>query len=100
MNEIRANILELCSESEYGSWEFWLTDPKDRTLKDAEQITQTIIELVEEKKIYPMEYASVEDHSYKEANFDPNRLREEIILSMNPENMKHSNRSYWFLATD
>ena len=100
MDEIRANILELCSESEYGSWEFWLTEPSDRTMKDAEYIVQTIVELVKEKKIYPMEYASVNDRSYKETKIDVDKLRKEVILSINPETMQDSTLSYWFLATN
>src|SRR5262245_27692392 len=98
-DKIRANILELCSESEYGSWEFWLKDVKDRTVDDAENIIKVILDLLKERKIYAMEYKSVKDHSYKETNIDVNRLRSQIIDSMKPDSVD-LDTSYWFLTTE
>ncbi len=97
--KIRFGILEVCSESEYGSWEFWLIPVQDRTIEDAELIIESIKELVDEKKIYPVEYSSVKDQSYTPVNLDLDRLRKEIIRSMKPENINSEN-SYWFLATE
>lgn len=98
-DQIRANILELCSESEYGSWEFWLKKPKDRTIDDAENIFQVILDLIREKKIYAMEYQSVQDRSYKEVILDVKRLRDQIVSSMKPDSIDR-NTSYWFLTTE
>lgn len=51
-------ILELCSESQHGSWEFWSD--------------------VNQKKIYAVEYGSIADQSYKEASLDRVRLKTEL----------------------
>jgi len=99
-DKIRANILELCSESEYGSWEFWLKKSEDRTVEDAEQITQAIVDLVKEKKIYPMEYASVKDQTYKETELDVDRLKKQIISFLDFDNFVGADNCYWFLATE
>lgn len=98
IDKTRAEILELCSESEYGSWEFWLT--QERTEIECNHIVQTIVDLVKEKKIFPMEYKSVLDQSYKETQLDINRLKNEIKRSMHPNNIDDPNNFYWFLATD
>jgi len=98
-NQIYLDILELCSESEYGSWEFWLSKPKKRTIAEAEIIIQSILRLIEEGNIYPMDYNSVKDRSYTPTQLNVDKLRSEIIKSMNPENV-NSETSYWFLATE
>lgn len=100
MDEIRENILELCSESEHGSWEFWLKNPEDRTMEDAEQIMQGLVDLVKDNKIYAMEYVSVKDKTYKRIELDMDRLRKEVVSSINPDNIGSTNSYYWFLATE
>lgn len=97
--KIRFDILDVCTESEYGSWEFWLIPLQDRTIKDADLIVESIKELVDEKKIFPIEHSSIEDRSYTPVNLDVDRLRKEVINSMKPENIDPEN-SYWFLATE
>src|SRR5438046_2340788 len=42
----RGHILELCSESEYASSEFWLSRPEDRTPREGEQIFESLVELI------------------------------------------------------
>ncbi len=100
VDKTRSQILELCSESEYASWEFWLTKFEQRTENECNHIIQTIVDLVKEKKIYPMEYKSVLDRSYKETHLDIDRLRNEIKRSMDPDNIDDANNFYWFLATE
>lgn len=96
--EIRFNILELCSESEYGSWEFWPNE-QERTENEANCIFEVILELVKEKKIIPTEYKFVIDQTYQEVQLDENRLRREMIQSIKIENVD-THASYWFLATE
>ena len=96
--EIRFNILDVCTESEYGSWEFWANE-QERTEAEASRIAEVIFDLVKEKKIFPTEYTFVSDQSYQEVQLDENRLRKEIIESLKTENID-SHASYWFLATE
>ncbi len=101
IDTIRANILELSSESEHGSWEFWLSKPKDRTSEEANEIVEAIVNLVKEKKIFPMEDESVKNKSYKETTLDLARLRDQVMTSMNPDNRENLvGNYYWFLATE
>jgi|SRR3989344_1650848 len=100
VDRTRSQILELCSESEYASWEFWLTKFESRTEGEADHIIKTIIDLVKEKKIYPMEYKSVLDQSYKATELNVDRLKKEIKRSMEPAGIDDANNFYWFLATD
>jgi hypothetical protein len=97
IDPVRKNILELCSETAYGSWEFWLSKG-EKTEVECMHIVETISELVKEKKIYPMEYKSVADLSCKEAPLDIVRLEKELRRSMlsdvDPDNF------YWFIATE
>lgn len=95
--EIRFNILELCSESEYGSWEFW-SNEQERTESEASRIFEVTMKLVKEKKIFPTEYKFVIDQTYQEVALDENRLRKEIIQSIKIENVD-THIYYWFLAT-
>lgn len=96
--KIKSNILELCSESEYGSWEFW-TNEQVRSEDQADLIAETIIELVKEKSIFPTEHKFVKDQSYQEVPLDEDRLRKEARASINTENID-SDTFYWFLATE
>ena len=97
-DKIRANILELCSESEYGSWEFWSTK-KNKTEIEGKLIVKVISNLVKEKKIYPIEYENIADQTYKPVRLDISRLMNEIRQSMKPYNVD-PHKFYWFLATD
>ena len=97
-NQARLNILELCSESEYGSWEFWSTKD-NKTNEECKNIIEAISELVSEKKIFAMEGSSVDDHSYKETIFNTDRLSEEVEQSMQPYNVD-PHTFYWFAATE
>ena len=97
-DEVRSRILELSSESEHGSWEFW-SNKEEKTVTQRDQIVEALTRLVDEKKIVPVEYASVVDQSYKEVPLDVVRLKDEISRSMKPDNVD-SNSFYWFLATD
>jgi len=97
IKEKRKHILELCSESEVGSWEFW--SGQDKTEVERDQIFQAIMNLVREKKIYPIEYATIADRSYKEASLDAVRLKDELNRSMKSHNVDPRS-FYWFLATD
>lgn len=96
--EIRFNILDVCSESEYGSWEFW-GHGQERTEAEANRIAEVVFDLVKEKKVFPTEYKFVSDQSYQEVQLDEIRLRKEIIQSLKIENVD-SHASYWFLATE
>jgi len=97
-HKVRSKILELCSESEYGSWEFWSTK-KNKTKAEGRLIIRVISELVKEKKIYPIEYESVADQTYKPVRLDMLRLKNEIKRSMKPYNVDPL-KFYWFLATE
>jgi hypothetical protein len=96
--QIKSKILELCSESEYGSWEFW-ANGENKTETECMQIVQAIIDLVKEKKIYPVEYQTVADQTYQEVPLDVFRLENEVRRSMQPDNLDPHN-FYWFLATE
>ncbi len=48
-----------------------------------------------------MEYESVKNHSYKETTLDINRLKDQVMTSVNPDNREDvAGDYYWFLATD
>ena len=94
---IRKEILELTSEGEWGSWDFW--SHKERIVETAEMITGVLVDLVNEHKIYALEYDSIADHSYKEVPLDAHRLQKEVKMSINLTDIKPHN-SYWFLATE
>ena len=96
INKIKTNILELCSESEYGSWEFW-SARAEKTDVEGNLILQAIIELVKEKMIVPTEYKFVIDKSYKEVVLDEDRLKNEIEHSQ--QSTVNSETFYWFYAT-
>ena len=98
IDQTRLNILELCSETTYGSWEFWSTKD-NKTEQECKHIVQTIIDLIKEKKIFPMEYKSVADLSCAEVPLDDVRLEKEVRRSMTPNNVDLES-FYWFLATD
>ncbi len=95
--EIQFNILEVCSESEYGSWEFWGNE-QERTEAEANRIAEVVVDLVKEKKIFPTEYKFINNRSYQEVQLDESRLRKEVINSLKVENID-SHTWYWFLAT-
>ncbi len=95
--EKKREILELCSEDAYGSWEFW-SDAKNKTEAEAGVIVQAIQELVSEKLIVPTEGTYVKGHSYQEILLDADRLTHEVMLSIpftvDPDTF------YWFYATE
>jgi hypothetical protein len=97
LHSIRKEILELTSEGEWGSWDFW--SHKERIVETAEMITGVLVDLVNEHKIYALEYDSIADHSYKEVPLDAHRLKKEVKASINPTDIKTHN-FYWFLATE
>jgi hypothetical protein len=94
----RMYILELCSESECGSWEFW-SSRENKTDAECEQIFQALITLVRDGKIFPVEHATVIDQSYRPVPLDEARLKDELQRSMKPYNVDQ-NLFYWFLATE
>ncbi len=96
--QIRSKILELCSESEYGSWEFW-SDRNNKTEEECEQLFQALIDLVNEKLIISTEHKHIVDRSYTEAPLDTIRLKNELKRSMKPYNVDPDS-FYWFFATD
>jgi len=98
--DTRANILELCSESEYGSWEFWLSDPEDRSSAEAGWIVEALVELIKEKYISATEYIYVEDGSMKEVQIDRGRLANEVLASMHAKDIVDTRHAYWFFATE
>jgi len=93
----RQTILELCSESEYGSWEFW-SNKDNKTEAECKHIVHVIAALVKERMLYPVEYSSVTDQSYKEVVLDITRLQNEVERSRT--NDIDPDKFYWFLATD
>jgi hypothetical protein len=95
--KIRSNILELCSESEHGSWEFW-SDEQNKTESERDLIIEVIISLVKEGNIFPTEYKFIKDQSYQEIELNENRLKEEVDRSMITQNVD-PNTFYWFLST-
>ena len=98
IQKIKINILELCSESEHGSWEFW-SNKEVKTKEEGKNIFQAIASLIKEEEIIPVEYENVTDHSYKKAVFEIDRLRTEIDKSISIENVD-SKTFYWFIATE
>jgi hypothetical protein len=96
-DDTRQTILELCSESEYGCWEFWSTK-HSKTVHERDRIVLAITNLVREKKIFPTEYSYIKDQTYKQVRLDPDRLMREVERSRN--NDVDREHSYWFLATE
>src|SRR5271166_2939524 len=96
-DQTKIDILELCSESEHGSWEFWSGSIK--TEAECEQIFQVLVYLVNEKMIYATEHRYVADKSYAPVALDEARLKDELRRSM-LSNDVDSDRFYWFVATD
>jgi len=96
-DQAKSNILELCSESDYGSWEFWSS--QDKSEEECQNIIEAIKELVAEKKILPVEYKDIKNQSYQETRLDSTRLGREVRQSIMPNNIDPDN-FYWFFATD
>jgi hypothetical protein len=94
-DQIKSKILELTTESEHGSWEFW-SDAESKIQEEAALITQSIQELVGEGKIHAVEYESVADRTYRQADFDIERLEREVEQSMHSEVNPHA--FYWFVS--
>ena len=97
INQKRKDILELCSESEYGSWEFW-SDKDNKTKEECTQIIQAITDLVDGNKIIPTVHKFVKDQTYKEVTLDKQRLKMEINRSF--KSNVDSKNFYWFYATE
>jgi hypothetical protein len=95
-NQARARILELGSESEYGSWEFWSIADK-KTEEELDSISEAIVELVREGKIRTLEQKS--HGTYNEVELDVDRLKRELRTSMKPDGVE-PDKFYWFEATD
>ena len=96
-NEKKIYILELCSESECGSWEFWST-AENKTEEECKVIVDSIVTLVNEKNIITTEGKYVKDRTYKEIPLDVVRLNGEVKRSMIPD--VEPDRFYWFYATE
>ena len=92
-------ILELCSESECGSWEFWSTRREGKTDTECANIFNALTTLVRDGMIFAVEHESVIDQSYSPVPLDEGRLNDELQRSMKPYNVD-PDRFYWFLATD
>jgi len=97
-NTIRKEILELTSEAEWGSWDFW--SRKDKTQDVCQLILRTLEELVKEGKIYPVEYETISKRTYEPAPLDVNRLAHELRTSMVNIDNVDPHKFYWFVATD
>jgi hypothetical protein len=93
-DEARLRILELCSETAYGSWMFWSTENK--TEKELESILVAITDLVKEKKLEVLEHRF--GGPYEKASFDVGRLRNELKKSTISD--VDADTFYWFLATE
>src|SRR5918994_4094866 len=95
VKKIKEKVLELCSESEYGSWEFW--SGKDKTDEEMELIYQAIMDLIQEKHIRALQQRP--DKSFEEVPLNAERLKDELKQSMTPYNVE-PDRFYWFEATE
>jgi hypothetical protein len=91
-------VLELCSESECGSWEFWF-DRNKKGEPECQDILHALTALVNEKLIHPTEHKYVADHSYAPVPLDEARLADELRRSMTPYAVD-PDTFYWFVATD
>lgn len=94
--QARSRILELCSESECGSWEFWSTK-ENKTKEEAKSIFDAIVELLREKKISALTHKF--QGPYNLADVDIDRLKNEIEKSMIAYNVD-PDTFYWFEATE
>jgi hypothetical protein len=95
-NQAKSNIVELCTENEYGSWEFW--SDKAMTEEEGQNIIDALDELVAEKKIFPVEFKNIKNRSYQVTQLDRSRLETEVKRSMAPHRVYPFN-FYWFVAT-
>lgn len=95
-DKIKIDILELCSEDAYGSWEFW-SGAADKSEEEAQKIIQAIQELVKDDLIAPTDGRHVKDQTYQKIPLDTKRLTKEVQLSIpftvDPDTF------YWFYAT-
>ncbi len=100
-NKIRSNILELCSEDAYGSWEFW-SSSEGKTEEQAIEIVDTLAELVNAGELNCLKYNST-DNTYTPTVLNKGKLRKELLASMqqveNP-GVINSDEFYWFESTD
>jgi hypothetical protein len=100
INNKKDYILELCSEDAYGSWEFWSTKD-NKTIEEAKQIIDTIIKLINEKKLVALEHKF--NGPYKEVSLDVERLENEVKRSMHQSIDDYDvdpDTFYWFEATE
>lgn len=89
--------MELCSEAEHGSWEFW-SDAKNKTMTEGNQMVEAIKELVRGGDIFPVEYESVRKQTYQPVRLNIRRLKNEIQWSIGSSNVDPK-KFYWFAAT-
>lgn len=96
LEKIKRNILEICSEDAYGSWELWDNDsPRDQ--QHIEIIIHAVQEMIENGLIVSEEYLS-SNNTYKAVPFTTERLEKELKLAIKGE--VDSDTFYWFYATD
>ena len=99
--QIRLTILELTSESEYGSWELWGASNQDtadmhpdkKVLHD--KFINTIEVLIKENKLVALSYKQ-KDHSYTPVVLERARLEFEMDHADKPVHETF----YWFESTE
>jgi hypothetical protein len=96
MEKIRTEILELCAEDAYGSWEFW-ENAQNKIEEEARLITEALCSLVANKLVEPCEHKAGGD--YLPVSLNPERLLNEVTLSMSKNKISPDN-FYWFTATE
>jgi hypothetical protein len=101
---MQADVLEICGDSAYGSWElWWAVKPKMQDVPDRVKNTflDVIENLVKENKLSALHHRSRngKENSYEPATFDRARLKYEIEHSRHDTGLD-PDTFYWFELTE
>ena len=90
-DQAKSRVLELCSESEYGSWEFW-SKAAEKSDQELQSILEAILELLQEHRIRAFERKFPDRPVDVDSARLRNELQQSLIGSVDP------NSFYWFEA--
>jgi len=99
IKKIKSEILELCSEDAYGSWELWWNGsfgiPSSKIDDFRKDFIDIVESLVKEEKLIPFHHKDI-GGSYIKVPFERLRLEFETEHSSPPD----PDTYYWFEATE
>jgi hypothetical protein len=91
---IKDQILELCAEDDYGSWELWWAIGAENRISKEGELQHDFLTAVEElvKDHVIIAKAKTADHKIAPVSFSMKRLQEEIRNAAKP----NPDQYYWF----